>query len=145
MPFSLTGVILFRVVISFTAQVPDVLFSLVNLARLNLARTLLGPIQGQQIDAELRLDFLCVNADAAPPSPMTNASPLQPQKQLPTATGNAFLDKGSKPINGGRYVSRATHVPYHKLPQVKQQVRSSSKWITCMLQISDGNRPPKRH
>lgn len=123
-----TVVVRFRVATSFTAQVPEVLFSLVNLAHLNLANTLLGPLQGEQIDAKLRLDFLCVNADAAPPSPVTNASPLQPQNHLPGATGNAYLDKNSKSSNGGRCVSRATHVPYHRLPQVKQQVRSSSNW-----------------
>ena len=92
-----------------------------NLSHLNLAGTLLGPAQGEQIDAKLRLDFLCVNADAAPPPPVTT-SPSQQQK-LSDTTIDTPVSRESRLVGGGRCISRATHVSRHRLPEIQHQVR----------------------
>ncbi|CAM9197393.1 unnamed protein product [Ascophyllum nodosum] len=102
-------------------QVPEGLLSLVNLSHLNLAGTLLGPAQGEQIDAKLRLDFLCVNADAAPPPPVTT-SPSQQQK-LSDTTIDTPVSRESRLVGGGRCISRATHVSRHRLPEIQHQVQ----------------------
>lgn len=98
-------------------QIPEALFTLVNLARLSLAGTKLGPAQGSQLEAALRLDTLTVDADAVPPpAPLSERNqPREQQQQLKMP-----IEKGKR---GGTQVT--TLVPLERLPNVKEQVRAT--------------------
>lgn len=109
-------------------QIPEVLFTLVNLSRLNLAGTKIGPMQGAQLEERLRLDSLTVNADAcdatvpadASSSPETPAEAQEVQQQDGSHTTNAV--GGCQATPGRKCVSRPTSVPDHRLPEIRDKV-----------------------
>ncbi|CAM9668875.1 unnamed protein product, partial [Hapterophycus canaliculatus] len=113
-------------------EIPEVLFALVNLSRLNLAGTKLGPVQGVQLEERLRLDSLTVNADAfhAPvpgddsSSAEKPASPNELQQQAVSHATNAV--GGFQAVPGRKCVSRPTSVPDHRLPEIRDKMPAFS-------------------
>lgn len=125
-----------------SCQTPEVLYTLVNLARLSLADTLLGPVQGEELEARLRLDTLCTNGDAPPPpsSPASQKEPHQDEENMHTqpkheqdpmeqlSLGNDMADAATPdqevpPQSGARCFRRTTAVPAERLPEIRDQVR----------------------
>ena len=100
---------------------PKVLFTLVNLARLNLAGTMLGPEQGARLEAALRLDSLCVNENAPPP-PVIPTSQQREQTDLRRSLSSIAAS----------HDSRTVFVPEHRLREIQDKVRSRaiSKLVT---------------
>lgn len=125
---------------SVLLQIPEVLFTLVNLSRLNLAGTMLGPEQGRQLDERLRLDTLAVNASAGaslaadnapmPDDPTTRSAQPTPQQegQQQQQQQQRELDNASRNGSGGepgrKCISRPTSVPDHRLPEIRDKVRT---------------------
>ena len=138
------------------------MFALVNLSRLNLAGTMLGPEQGRRLDQRLRLDTLAVNASAAasvaadntPPTPgdPTTCSAQQPtprqkglphqqqqqqqqqQRELDSCGSRNGSGNGGEP--GRKCISRPTSVPDHRLPEIRDKVdkkESSPKSHAAMI------------
>ncbi|CAM9433698.1 unnamed protein product [Scytosiphon promiscuus] len=120
-------------------EIPEVLFALVNLSRLNLAGTKIGPAQGAQLEEKLRLDSLTVNADAFAAAAPGDASPSeempapsaeleqQAESQTTTAVG------GFQAIPGRRCISRPTSVPDHRLPEIKDNASGMPAFSTKRL------------
>eukprot|EP00752_Nemacystus_decipiens_P018201 g16330.t1 len=120
-------------------QIPEVLFSLVNLSRLNLAGTMLGPEQGRQLDKRLRLDTLAVNANAdasVAAADITHTADgdattcsAQPtechegKKERQCEPDNIPSRNGSSSAEPGRKcISRPACVPDHRLPEIRDKV-----------------------
>lgn len=103
------------------SQIPEVLFALVNLSRLNLAGTMLGRAQGKQLEDRLRLDELSVNAGAAAgPEDADSSVESTPSQGRPQQHG--FEKGGFRAVPGNKRVSRPTSVPEHRLPEIRDKV-----------------------
>lgn len=116
-----------------------------NLSRLNLAGTMLGPVQGVQLEERLRLDSLSVNADAfasaaaeteaspTPDDPTTfysaQLAPRQEGQRQQREPGSARRNSNSAEP-GRKCVSRPASVPDHRLPEIRDKV--------CMYIRRDG-------
>lgn len=117
-------------------QIPEVLYTLVNLSRLNLAGSKLGPAQGRQLEERLRLDTLAVNADAVAPVATDSAptpddhttSSAQPESRREghpqrCEQDNATRNSINSADRGRKCISRPTSVPDHRLPEIRDKVR----------------------
>ncbi|CAM9515707.1 unnamed protein product [Ectocarpus fasciculatus] len=102
-------------------EIPEVLFALVNLSRLNLAGTMLGPAQGKQLEDRLRLDALSVNADAAAGPEDADSSVESPPSQA-RQQKHGFEKGVLHVVPGNKRVSRPTSVPEHRLPEIRDKM-----------------------
>lgn len=108
-----------------SAQIPEALFSLVNLAHLSLAGTLLGPTQGEQLEARLRLDSICVNPDAPPSHPPPSQASTTPEQRAEGGSNTPLpVDGRVQLASVRRRVCRSTSVPDQRLHELRDQVRT---------------------
>lgn len=107
----------------FPRQIPEVLFTLVNLARLNLGGTRMGPSQGEQLEASLRLDCLFVNTDAPPPPPPAPTGQEQTRhKNEAKISSSVYPHAEFEPVYGNKAINRSILVPERRLPEFRDQV-----------------------
>lgn len=103
-----------------TFQIPQCLFTLVNLARLSLAGSRLGPAQGSQLEEKLRLDTLTINPNAVLPPKATSDHQQQQQPQH-VETPNGPAARGRR-INAKGLTQISTSVPAGRLSELREQV-----------------------
>lgn len=120
---------------SKTRQVPQALFALVNLARLSLSGTRVGPVQGARLETKLRLDTLTVNPNASPPPqpPEPASDPEQgdmqerrkhkeKQQHRPETLSPPSTAASLRLLNRNGDADVSTTVPASRLPELREKV-----------------------